>query len=204
MSILKTRIGRHHCAAAAVAAGIAGSVEAAVVRWNCNLVIPATVSGLYISIENQIAGTSGQSAVGWDFQLYTAGSTPSLSIFCAVGSGSMRQPGVIAGPPASLLGGTTVGPASNFAVSAWEVIFANSNWFWRTNATNYFGIRYVGNDGSTRYAYGRLDVGSTPNIRTLVWIDRETNANTAITVVPAPGALALLGLSGLARRRRRR
>lgn len=204
MSILNTRIGRHHVAAAAVAAGIAGSVEAAVVRWNCNLVIPATVSGLYISIENQISGSTGQGTVGWDFQLYTAGTSASLSVFTAVGGGSMREPGVLAGPPASLMGGTTVGPGSGFSANAWEVVFLNQNWYWRTNATNYLGIRYVGNDGLVRYAYGRIDIGANPNIRTLVWIDRETTTGTAITVVPAPGALALLGLAGAARRRRRR
>ena len=48
-----------------------------------------------------------------------------------------------------------------------------------------------------------LTVGAAITNRTLTDILYEDVAATAITVVPAPGAIALLGLAGLAGRRRR-
>jgi hypothetical protein len=48
-----------------------------------------------------------------------------------------------------------------------------------------------------------MSVGATNTVRTITDIFYEDVAATAITVVPAPGAIALLGLAGLAGRRRR-
>jgi MYXO-CTERM domain-containing protein len=74
------------------------------------------------------------------------------------------------------------------------------------NASNYFGFQFTAADGATHYGWGRMDVGATADIRTLAVLGYESVAGTSINVgaVPAPGAMALLGLAGLAGRRRRR
>jgi MYXO-CTERM domain-containing protein len=73
------------------------------------------------------------------------------------------------------------------------------------NANNFFGFRFVGADSLTRYGYGVMAIGANMGTRTLVSLSYETVAGTGIEVgaIPAPGAIALLGLAGLAGRRRR-
>ena len=56
--------------------------------------------------------------------------------------------------------------------------------------------------GSTVYGFGVMRVGAVVGDRTLLSVSYE-NSGAAITV-PAPGALALLGVAGLAGTRRRR
>ncbi|MFM7798746.1 MAG: MYXO-CTERM sorting domain-containing protein [Planctomycetota bacterium] len=48
-----------------------------------------------------------------------------------------------------------------------------------------------------------MAMGASATVRTLVSVCYEDSGG-AITVVPAPGAMALLGLAGVASRRRRR
>jgi MYXO-CTERM domain-containing protein len=47
-----------------------------------------------------------------------------------------------------------------------------------------------------------MQVGATAATRTLLFVEYG-NAGESVTVVPAPGAIALLGLAGFAGRRRR-
>ncbi|MEY5033099.1 MAG: hypothetical protein RL354_2130, partial [Planctomycetota bacterium] len=58
-------------------------------------------------------------------------------------------------------------------------------------------------DGGTKYGYGLFQIGSSifGADRTITDIYYEDSG--ASIVVPAPGAIALLGLAGLAGRRRR-
>jgi MYXO-CTERM domain-containing protein len=102
---------------------------------------------------------------------------------------------------ANLSNGTLVSAASTFGNTASGV--ANGGWV--LNAANYFGFRFVAADGLTHYGYGVMTVGATMGVRTLTSVFYESVAATGITVVavPAPGALALLGLAGFASRRRR-
>ena len=81
---------------------------------------------------------------------------------------------------------------------------------WVLNSSNYFGFRFVAADGLTHYGWGRFVIGASISgaDRTIAEIAYEDVAATAISVgdtgsVPAPGAIALLGLAGLAGRRRR-
>ena len=73
---------------------------------------------------------------------------------------------------------------------------------WNLNSINYFGFRFAANTGAIHYGYGRMDVGANANVRTLKFIEWNETAGAAV-VVPAPGALALLGLAGFGRSRRR-
>ncbi|MFM8642780.1 MAG: PEP-CTERM sorting domain-containing protein, partial [Phycisphaerales bacterium] len=74
---------------------------------------------------------------------------------------------------------------------------------WTINATNYFGFRFYNEATSAiNYGYGAMQVGATAAARTLLFVEYG-NAGESVTVVPAPGAIALLGLAGFAGRRRR-
>jgi hypothetical protein len=191
------RLEKHIAAAAAVA--VAASANAAVVVWNCNLVIPANIDGLYINVEAQTSGTAGSVVAGWDINPYSA---TSLTWFNATGTGMMRYPGVTTGSAGNLALNTVVGATGSYGSGAVTVGSAAGNWV--LNASNYFGFRFIAADGLTHYGYGRMDVGAAITTRTLAFVAFESVAATSITVLPAPGALALLGVAGLAGTRRRR
>ncbi len=193
------KLEMHFAAAAALCA--AGAANAAVVAWeNCNLVIPATIDGLYINVETQQTGSAGSVVAGWDINPYSA---TSLTWFNATGTGMMRYPGVTSGSAGNLANGMSVGATGSFGSGA--VTFGSAAGNWQLNATNIFGFRFVAADGGTKYGYGTMVVGATNTVRTITNLYFESVTGTAITVgaVPAPGALALLGVAGLASRRRR-
>ena len=201
--MLSNRLAKHFAAAAA-ASVVAGAANAAIVHWaNANLVIPATIDGLYINVETQASGSAGSVVAGWDINPYSA---TSLTWFNATGTGMLRYPGVTTGSAGNLTLGTSVGATGSYGSGAVTVGAAAGNWV--LNASNYFGFRFVAADGLTHYGWGRMDVGAAITTRTLAEIAYESTAATAINVgdngtVPAPGAIALLGLAGLAGRRRR-
>jgi hypothetical protein len=196
--MLSNRLAKHFAAAAA-ATTVAGAANAAIVHWaNANLVIPATIDGLYINVETQTTGSAGSVVAGWDINPYSA---TSLTWFNATGTGMLRYPGVTTGSAGNLAGGTVVGATGSYGSGAVTVGSLPGNW--QLNAVNTFGFRFIAADGLTHYGYGLMTVGAAITTRTITDIFYESTAATAITVVPAPGAIALLGLAGLAARRRR-
>ena len=110
------------------------------------------------------------------------------------------------GGPSSLAAGTVIGAASTYANSTATVVSATgvgSNG-WVANSVNYFGFRFYNEStASVNYGYGAMQVGATGGVRTLLFLEYG-NAGESVSVVPAPGALALVGLAGIAARRRRR
>ena len=218
MSILN-RLGRHVFAASAVAITTAGTAHAAVDRWDCNLSIPATSAGLFINIQSRVTGTNGASVLGWDFNLYTTSpSAPSLTMFGSIGTRFMRAPGQFGYAVGNLPEGQEVGFAQTQAPSlfnpegeAYSAIFNTPGQpgfgNWNLNSINYFGFRFFANTGATHFGYGRMDVGASANVRTLKFVEWDTAPLVSVYVedfIPAPGALALLGLAGFGRSRRRR
>ena len=205
---ISNRLEKHLAVALSAAAGIAASSNAAVVAWeNCNLVIPNTIDGLYINVETRVSGSAGSVVAGWDINPYSA---TSLTWFNATGTGMMRFPGVTTGSAGSLALGTVVGGTgvtnNGFATSfgSGAVVVGSAPGNWQLNAVNYFGFRFIGASGLTHYGYGTFQIGSSisgPD-RTITNLYYEDVAGAAI-VIPAPGALALLGVAGLARGRRR-
>ena len=198
---ISNRLEKHLAVALTAAAGIAASSDAAIVAWtNCNLVIPNTIDGLYINVETRVSGSAGSVVAGWDINPYSA---TNLTWFNATGTGMMRFPGVTSGSAGSLAVGTVVGASGSFGSGAVVVGTAPGNW--QLNALNYFGFRFVAADGGTKYGYGTFQIGSAINgaDRTITNLYYESTAGVSITVVPAPGAFALLGVAGLASRRRR-
>jgi MYXO-CTERM domain-containing protein len=100
---------------------------------------------------------------------------------------------------ASLSAGTLVSAASTFGNTASSVTAGG----WMLNGANYFGFRFLGADAATHYGFGKMTIGATMGVRTLNFVSYESTGATGISVVPAPGAIALLGLAGLVGRRRR-
>ena len=190
-----------HFAVAAVATVVAGAAQAAIVHWDANLVIPNNIDGQYINVETQTFGSAAGLVAGWDLNPYGT-STTAMSWFaaaapsgCVMGLGQ----GGLTAAVASLSAGTVVGVASTFGNTASSVSAGG----WVLNANNYFGFRFLGADALTHYGWGVFSVGATMGVRTLVSVEFETTAGASVTVAPAPGAIALLGLAGLAGRRRR-
>jgi len=198
--MLSNRLAKHFAAAAA-ATIVTGAANAAVVHWaDANLVIPANIDGLYINVETRVTGSAGSAVAGWDLNPYSA---TSLTWFNATGTGMLRYPGVTTGSAGNLALGTAVSATGSYGSGAVTVGAAAGNWV--LNASNYFGFRFTAADGLTHYGWGRMDVGAAITTRTLAELAYEDVATAAINVgaVPAPGALALLGLAGFASRRRR-
>ena len=198
--MLSNRLVKHFGAAAAT---LVGAANAAVVTWNCNLVIPNNIDGQYINVETQVAASAAGLAAGWDLNPYGT-STTAMSWFaaaapsgCVMGLGQGGTTSAVA----SLSAGTLVGAASTYGNTASSVTAGG----WVLNAANYFGFRFRGADALTHYGWGKFTIGATMGVRTLNFVTFESTANTSVTVapVPAPGAIALLGLAGLVGRRRR-
>ena len=198
--MLSNRLVKHFGAAAA-AATLVGAANAAIVTWNCNLVIPNNIDGQYINVETQVAGSAAGLVAGWDLNPYGT-STTAMSWFaaaapsgCVMGLGQGGTTNAVA----SLSAGTLVSSASTFGNTASSVTAGG----WMLNAANYFGFRFLGADALTHYGFGKMTVGATMGVRTLNFVSFESTAGASINVIPAPGAIALLGLVGLTGRRRR-
>ena len=199
--MLSNRLVKHFGAAAA-AATLVGAANAAIVTWNVNLVIPNNIDGLYLNVETQVSNSFAALVPGWDLNPYGTATT-SMSWFAAAAPSGcvtgLGQGGTTVAV-ASLSAGTLVSAASTFGNTASSVTAGG----WVLNAANYFGFRFLGGDGLTHYGYGVMTMGATMGVRTLTSLHFESVAGTGITVgVPAPGAIALLGLIGLTSRRRR-
>ena len=201
IKMLSNRLVKHFGAAAA-AAIVVGAANAAIVTWNCNLVIPANIDGQYMNVETQTYNPSAAAVPGWDINPYSG---TNLSWFNATGAGMMRYPGVTTGSAGSLAAGTVVGGAGSSMLGTGAVVFGAAAGNWTLNAQNYFGFKFLAADGLTHFGFGRMDVGATALIRTIAFVSYETIAGATISIVciPAPGAIALLGLVGLTGRRRR-
>ncbi len=200
---ISNRLEKHFavCAAAVATVACVGTANAALVTWNANLVIPNNIDGQYINVETQVAGSAAGLVAGWDLNPYGT-STTAMSWFAAAAPSGcvtgLGQGGTTIAV-ASLSAGTLVSSASSFGNTASSVTAGG----WKLNQANYFGFRFLGADAGTHYGWGIMTVGATMGVRTLTSVTFETTAATGVTVVPAPGALALLGLAGLATRRRR-
>ena len=200
---ISNRLEKHFavCAAAVATVACVGTANAALVTWNANLVIPNNIDGQYINVETQTSGSAAGNVAGWDLNPYGT-STTAMSWFaaaapsgCVMGLGQGGTTTAVA----SLSGGTLVSSASTFGNTASSVTAGG----WMLNSANYFGFRFLGADALTHYGFGQMTVGATMGVRTLDYVSFETTAGASVTVAPAPGALALLGLAGLATRRRR-
>lgn len=180
----------------------AGKAEAALVAFvNLGRPLYTSSEGMYVSLGfNGTLALSNGPVGGWDINIARAGGTVVLSAPSAA-ENFMRYPGATTGSAGRVPGGTVVNSTRSYGAGA--VVFGTGPGEWTVVGNNYFGFRFTV-DSATHYGWARIGAAlDNLYLMDVVW---ETTANTPVTVgvVPAPGAVALLGLAGLAGRRRRR
>ena len=203
------KLEMHFAAAAALC--VAGAANAAIVySGTLNFVCAVDIDGCYINVETgQLSNGPGSGVPGWDVNPYS--SAGGMNFFNSTGGGQMRFPGATTGPAGNLASGTTIGSTGSYNTATTGVVFGAAAGNWQYSATNMIGFRFVSAAGTTHYGWMRFAMGAagssgTAMTRTVVDYAYESVAGTSIVAgagIPAPGALALLGVAGLASRRRR-
>ena len=213
---LSNRFEKHVLVAAAVAMGATAAANAAVVYSGViNFSCAVDIDGTYINVEtNTLSNGPGSGVPGWDVNPYNSSTSGSgMNFYNSTGGGQMRYPGVTTGPAGNLALGTSIGSTGSFNTATTSVVFGSAAGNWQYSAENVIGFRFVSAAGTTHYGWMRFLMGSQPatgNLvtRTVVDYGYESTAGVSILAgagaVPAPGALALLGVAGLAGKRRRR
>ncbi len=202
---LMNRLNAHFatCAAAAVVGVGAAAANAAVVQSPVmNLAIPVNIDGVYVNVVT--GATASSSFAGYDINPY---SSSSLTWFSpgAPNHGCVAGGGSSATLVDNLALGSIIGGASVFATNTASES-SGSTAFAFNSSNNYVGFRFEDATlgAGVRYGYMQIKLGAsfTDATRAIVAIWYETSGE-GITVVPAPGAVALLGLAGLVGKRRR-
>ena len=210
---ISNRFEKHIVAAAAVAMGAAAAANAAVVYSGIvNFACAVDIDGCYINVQtNTLSNGPGGGVPGWDVNPYST--SGGMNFFNSTGGGQMRRTGVTTGTAGNLAVGTVIGSAGSFNTGNGNVYGATTatglNGGWTYSSENIIGFRFVAAAGTTHYGWMRFAMGAagsagTSMTRTVVDYAYESTAGESITVTPAPGALALLGVAGLAGARRRR
>jgi MYXO-CTERM domain-containing protein len=207
-----SRLEKHIVAAAAVAAGVAASANAAIVYSGVvNFSCAIDIDGTYINVETgQLTNGPGAGVPGWDVNPYRSSSGSGMNFFSPTGGGMVSAAAGV-GSALNLAAGTLIGSTSNFSSSTATIAFGSAAGQWQYGTNNIVGFRFVSSAGTTHYGWMRFLMGAQPatgNLvtRTVVDFAFESVAGASIEAgaVPAPGALALLGVAGLAGARRRR
>jgi hypothetical protein len=108
--------------------------------------------------------------------------------------------------PSNLVNGFTI---SNMMPLASWITGGSSNGFINNSSANYVGFQFVGNDSLTHFGWMQFSIGASATGSDRKIVSYAYNTASTMTLdgssisVPAPGALALLGLAGFASRRRR-
>ena len=211
MKSISNRLGVHFAACAAVTAGaVASQADAALVYHSMNQVIPANGTGVYFNLVTQ-AQDSGPVA-GWDINPYGTtsltfyGSANPTAQFVNIGGylgevSAIEQGFFIS---SALPTNNTVGTARFNSTKGGSVWTDGYTGDWSLNATNIIGFKFTGELGQTLYGWARFQLGASEAVRTFVdYAYDDAGGGVYAGVVPAPGALALIGLAGFAARRRR-
>lgn len=184
--------------------GAASIAHASVIVVPANLAIPVTPAGLYINISTGISSTTASGAPGWDINV---GGTTSLNFTSPGGYNFVRlNVAPMSAGPSNVGGSFTI---SNLMPSASWITGGVSNGFITNSSANYVGFQFVGNDSLTHFGWMQFSIGAsaTGSDRKIVSYAYNTESTTspggALLIVPAPGAIALLGIAGFASRRRR-
>ena len=208
---ISNRLVKHAAIAASVAA--AASANAAIVYSGVvNFACAIDIDGTYINVETgQLTNGPGSGVPGWDVNPYRSSSGSGMNFFSPTGGGMVSALSGV-GPALNLAAGTVIGSTSNFSSSVSTIPFGSGAGQWQYGANNLVGFRFVSSAGTTHYGWMRFLMGTQPvsgNLvtRTVVDFAYESVAGASIAAgesIPAPGALALLGVAGLAGARRRR
>jgi hypothetical protein len=201
---LKTRLTQH-LALAAVATAAVSSANAQIVHSGIvNLNIPATTNGLYLNVvtgaTNLPAGGAGSTVPGWDINPW---SSTGFGLFSPGNPAGGAYVITSTANGANLAFGADIGAGSLFGSSGTTSLSQ-----WNLNSDqNLVGFRFFNEANSQiHYGWARFSFGATVTTRSLVEyaFDATPGASIGAGVVPAPSAMALLGLGGLVAGRRRR
>ena len=213
---MSNRLANHFALAAVATAAVAATSNAAVVysgivNFACNV----DTDGAYINVQTGLMSNGPASGVpGWDVNPYST--SGGMNFFNSTGGGQMRRAGIGSGTAGNLAVGTSIGSTGSWNTSSSNVYGTTSTTGllggWTYSSQNIIGFKFVGTGGTTHYGWMRFAMGANNGgttagpTRTIVDYGWESTAGVAILAgagVPAPGAIALLGLAGLATRRRR-
>ena len=207
---ITNRLNAHFAAAAVIASagamGAAHNADAAIV-WSglVNIAIPSNIDGVYMNVLTGQTGTSGGAVAGWDINPY--GST-TLQFFSATGGGFVRGLGSSGTLVDNLAQGTLINASQSFGNGNAETTGATA--FTPGSMSNLVGFRFVNEaTGQTHYGWMRILLGGAglgAQPRAIIEYAYESVAGAGIgagVIIPAPGAIALLGRAGLVSRRRR-
>lgn len=200
--------------------GATSSAEAGLVVWNCNITVSKYINGAYnyglnVNVETQRynndtaagnVGNNGGGLTNWDL-LFQPNQGSKLGIITFDPANGLVMPSV---GIARLAGGATIGGSLASGLSYGPGISLNSqaggSYEWTAGSTGYFGFQFKNAAGQIRYAWGELALnsGSKQEGTIVRFVYDDSGAAVTTGVVPAPGAVALLGLSGVLAGRRRR
>ena len=208
---MSNRLANHFALAAVATAAVAATSNAAVVYSGVlNFVCAPTTDGVYINVETPRVTNEYFS----NYQLNAYSINGFRFDVQPSGGGLMRREGVTTGTGGNLALGTSIGSSGSYGNSN-DDVYGTSGLLggWTYSSQNIIGFKFVAAAGTTHYGWMRFLMGAAGSAsantmtRTLVDYGYESTADTSILAgagaVPAPGALALLGLAGLATRRRR-
>jgi len=209
---ISNRFEKHIAAAAAVAMGATAAANAAVVYSGVlNFVCAPTTDGVYINVETPRVTNEYFS----NYQLNAYSINGFRFDVQPSGGGLMRREGVTTGTGGNLALGTSIGSSGSYGNSN-DDVYGTSGLLggWTYSSQNIIGFRFKAADTLIHYGWMRFAMGAAGSAsantmtRTLVDYGYESTAGASILAgagaVPAPGALALLGVAGLAGARRRR
>ncbi len=202
MNVLSNRLATHFaaCAAAAAAVTVPQQADAAVVYSGVvNIAVPNNIDGVYLNV---VTGANGAAPVaGYDINPYSAAAGnfnlwgPTATTWLDVGvdvynlaADTVIGAGGVYDRPG---GGVNIGPQMNL-----------------NSSNNYLGFRFANeaNGNQIHFGWVQLQFGADAGTRSIIGYAYDDVAGASINAgaIPAPGALALLGLAGVVGARRRR
>ena len=227
MKTLSKRLEAHFVACAVVAASAAaGGANAGLVYSGIkNIAVPADSNGVYINLLTGASGTAAATA-GWHINPYGTSSlqmgtnypTPDTYFLGLTPATSSSTGGRLIALNVGSTIAYTNSPSSMSASYGWSYNAGGSGAAaagtaatqFKLNSDNYFGVLSAQNSTDRFIGWVRINIGASLANRTIVdwFLSTGTTASppTTITVgtIPAPGAIALLGVAGLVGVRRRR
>ena len=212
MKNIKQRLDAHFASAAVIAVGAAfvGAEQRAdaYIVWSgiLNINIPSTSDGVYLNVMTGQFGASGSAVSGWDVNPYGGSG---LSFFAPVGGGYVRGLGSSGTLVDNLAFNTVIGASQSFGSGTFGVESTGATAFNPSSSQNLVGFQFVNEaTGATHYGWMRVQLWSGAGLqpRAIVEYAYESVAGASINagLIPAPGAIALVGMAGLLSFGRRR
>jgi len=202
--------------------GATSAAEAGLVTWNCNIAVSKSINGSYnyglsVNVETQRynndtydgnVGNNGGGLTNWDLT-FAPNQSSRMGVVSFDPASGLVASGSISGV-AKLASGFVVGSSLagglNYNQGISLTSTAGSTYEWLAGSTGYFGFKFKNAAGQLLYGWGELALnsGSKQEGTIVRFVYDDSGASVTTGVVPAPGAVALLGLAGLVGGRRRR